>query len=175
MKFKLQNKPQEILKTDAFFVNRNKLLRSYPHPSDFLGYEIEPGKLGLRGEMWMGAVGLEGDLALLIPPAKRDIDAIGYSIQRGQYDWWRFLSFITVPRGNFRVAISLSFSHETFFDLSQDVVCCIEPDHLGIDERQICTHFSPDTSPVSDAWNALWKVFEREFSAQVAGSKYQDL
>lgn len=175
MNFKIENKPQEILKTNTFFVNREMLLRSHPHPNDFLEYEIEPGKLALRGEMWMGAVGLEGELGLLIPPAKRNIDEIGYSIQWGQYDWWRFLSFITIPRGKFSVAISFSFSHETFFDLSQDVVCCIESEKLGTDERQICTHFSPDTTPVSDAWHALWKVLQREFSAHVAGAEYQDL
>jgi len=175
MKFTLNSQQQEILKTSIFFVDRERLLSSYAYPEDFIRYEIIPGRLGLRGNMWMGAVGLEGDFALLIPPAKRDIDAVGYSINWGEWDWWGFLSCITIPRGNFNVALSLSFSHETFFDLSQDVVCCLEPEHLKDEAHQICTHFSPDTSSVAEAWNAIWKVLQRELGAHVAGDEYQDL
>ena len=175
MKFTLNTQPQEVLKTSLFFVNREKLIRAYTHPDYFKNYEIRPGELGLRGELWMGAVGLEGDFGLLIPPAKRDIDAMGYSIQRGEWDWWRFLSCITIPRGNYNVALSLSFSHETFFDASQDIVCCLEPDRMKREVGEICTGFSPDTSSVVEAWNAVWKVFQREFGANEANAEYQNL
>jgi len=175
MKFTLKTQPQEVLKTSLFFVNREKLIRAYTDPDSFKNYEIRSGELGLRGELWMGAVGLEGDFGLLIPPAKRDIDAIGYSIQRGEWDWWRFLSCITIPRGNYNVALSFSFSHETFFDASQDIVCCLEPDHLKGEGGEICTGFSPDTTSVAEAWSAVWKVFQREFDAQLASAEYQDL
>ncbi len=172
MKYTTNSRSQEILKTCLFFVDRVKLLRTYAHPEDFISYEILPGKLGLRGELWMGSVGLEGDFGLLIPAAKRDVEGIGYSIELGQYDWWRFLSLITLPRGDFNVALNFSFSHETFFDASQDVVCCLEPPSFKENIHQICTHFSPDTSSVSDAWKVAWQVFQREFSAQEANEEY---
>ena len=175
MKFTLNVRQQEILKTSTFFVDREKLLRCYAYPDDYVRYEPLPGKLGLRGEMWMGAVGLEGDFGLLIPPAKRDVDAFGYSIKRGEWDWWRFLSCVTIPRGNFNVALSLSFSHETFFDTSQNVVCCLESEQLKDGDYKICTHFSPDTSSVAEAWNAAWQVFQKELGAHVASAEYQDL
>jgi hypothetical protein len=175
MKFTVKTQSQEVLKTSVFFVDRLKLLRSYAHPDSFIGYEILPGKLGLKGELWMGAVGLEGDLALLIPPAKRDIDVIGYSIERGEWDWWRFLSCVTVPRGDYEVAFLISFSHETFFDASQDLVCCLEADQLQNENHLICTHFSPDTTSVSTAWEAIWNVFKREFSAQLPTDEFQSL
>lgn len=175
MKFAVKTQPQEVLKTGVFLVDREKLLGAYLNPNDFKNYEILPGKLGLRGEFWMGAVGLEGDFGLLIPPAKRNIDAIGYSIQLGEWDWWRFLSCITIPRGNYNVALSFSFSHETFFDASQDIVCCLEPDRMKREAGEICTGFSPDTSSVVEAWNAIWKVFQREFGANEANAEYQNL
>ena len=175
MNFTVKMRSQEVLKTGVFFVDREKLLRAYAHPDDFRTYEIVPGKIGLRGEFWMGAVGLEGDLGLLIPPAKRTIDGIGYSIQHGQWDWWRFLSCITVPRGNFKIAFLISFSHETFFDASQDLVCCLEPDQMQNAIHAICTDFSPQTTSVSEAWRALWDVFKREFFAQEANDEYQSM
>jgi hypothetical protein len=166
---------QEVLTTDVFFVDREKLFRAYPYPDDFVRYEIVPGKIGLCGKFWMGAVGLEGDLNLLIPPAKRTIEGIGYSIQRGEWDWWRFISCISVPRGNYKIAFLLSFSHETFFDASQDLVCSLEPDQLEKENHQICTDFSPENTSVSEAWGALWNVFKREFFAQEASDQYQSL
>lgn len=175
MKFTLQTQPQEVLKTGIFLVDREKLLRSYTYPDAYIGYEIQPGKLGLRGEFWMGSVGLEGDLGLLIPPAKRDIDVIGYSIQRGEWDWWRFLSCITIPRGGYKVALSFSFSDQTFFDASQDVVSLIEFDQMKEEAGLISTSFSPDTTSVADAWSAVWKVFQREFLASEAEPEYQGL
>ncbi len=175
MTFTLTGRQQEILKTSIFFVDREKLLGSYAHPDDFVRYEPLPGKLGLRGEMWMGSVGLEGDFGLLIPPAKRNMDAFGYSIKRGEWDWWRFLSCVTIPRGNFNVALSLSFSHETFFDASQDVVCCLESEKLKGYADKICTDFSPEFSSVAEAWNAVWLVFQRELGAHVASAEFRDL
>jgi hypothetical protein len=175
MNFTVNMQSQEVLKTCVFFVDREKLLREYPHPENFKTYEILPGKIGLRGEFWMGAVGLEGDLGLLIPPAKRDVNGIGYSIRRGEWDWWRFLSCITLPRGNFKLAFLLSFSHETFFDASQDVVCSLESHQLQNESQLICTYFSPETTSVSVAWGALWNVLEREFFAQEASVEFQVL
>ena len=175
MNFTVNMQSREVLKTCVFFVDREKLLREYAHPDNFKTYEIVPGKIGLRGEFWMGAVGLEGDLGLLIPPAKRDVDGMGYSIKRGEWDWWRFLSCITLPRGNFKLAFLLSFSHETFFDVSHDVVCCLESDQLKKETHLICTDFSPETTSVSVAWGALWNVFKRELSAQEASDEYQIL
>lgn len=175
MNFTVKTQALEVLKTGVFFVDREKLLSAYAHPNDFSTYEIMPGKIGLRGEFWMGSVGLEGDLALLIPPAKRTIDGIGYSIQRGEWDWWRFLSCISVPRGKYKIALLISFSHETFFDASQDLVCSLESDQLQEDAHQICTWFSPEVSSVSAAWVALWNVFQREFFAEEASDEYQAL
>ncbi len=175
MNFTVKTQSQEILKTSVFFVEREKLFRAYAHPDDFSRYEILPGIIGLRGEFWMGAVGLEGDLGVLIPPAKRSIDGIGYSIQRGEWDWWRFLSCITVPRGNFKVAFLVSFSHETFFDASHDLVCCLEADQLQNENHLISTDFSPETTSVSAAWEAVWNVLKREFSAQQATDEFQCL
>ena len=175
MSINVNMQPQEVLKTSVFFVDREKLLRSYAYPDDFRHYEIVPGKIGLKGKFWMGAVGLEGDLGLLILPAKWTIDGIGYSIQRGEWDWWRFLSCSTVPRGNFKVAFMISFSHETFFDASQDLVCCLESDQMQNEIHAICTDFSPETTSVSEAWEALWSVFKREFFAHEASDEYQSL
>ena len=40
---------------------------------------------------------------------------------------------------------------------------------------EICTGFSPDTTSVAEAWNAVWKVFQREFGANEASAEYQNL
>ena len=175
MNYRITSRSQDVLKTGVFFVDRKKILRSYSHPDEFAFYDILPGKLGVSGEFWMGAVGLEGDIDLLIPPSKRDIDAIGYSIRWGEWGWWRFLSCITIPRGNFNTSILFSLSHETFFDASQDIVCCLEPTQIEEASPHINTHSSPDTSSVGEAWDAAWVIFQREFDAHVASPEYQGL
>lgn len=175
MNWTTTSRPQDILKTGVFFVDRKQILRSSSYPDDFIFYEPMPGKLGLSGEFWMGAVGLEGSISLLIPPSKRDIDATGYSIRRGKWDWWAFLSFVTIPRGNYKTAILISFSYDNFFDNSQDIACCLEPAQIEEAVPHINTHFSPDTSSVGEAYNAAWVIFQREFSAHVASPEYQRL
>jgi hypothetical protein len=175
LKIKLRTTEQQVLDTSVFLVDRKKMLISCPFPDVFSVYETMPGMIALRGAMWMGAVGLEGDFSLLIPPAKRDIDAIGYSIKWGEWDWWRFLSCITIPKGDYRVAMLFSFSNHTFFDMSQNIACYLEPERLEEETGFISTHSSPDTSSVDEAWTALWGVFQREFDARIAGDEYQSL
>lgn len=165
MKFIVETEPQEILKTSLFSVDRKQLLRSYAEPEEFSCYDIVPGELGLWGEFWIGAIGLEGELSLFVPPAKRDIDVIGYSVKQGEGDVWRFLSCTTIPKGNFNIALSFSFSHETFFDCSQDVVCCLEHHQLKDESHQICTDTSREVTSLRNAWDAGWKIFQREFRA----------
>lgn len=173
MNFTVKMQSQEVLNTGRFFVDREKLLRAYAYPDVLRTYEIVPGKIALCGEFWMGAVGLEGDLFLLIPLAPRTVEDIGCSIQREEWEWYRFLSCISVPRGNYKIAFLISFSHETRFDASQDIVCCLESDQLQKEANQICTDFSPENTSVSEAWAALWNVFKREFFAQEASDHYQ--
>jgi hypothetical protein len=172
MKSLIISRPQEILKTSIFFVDPEKLMRSRDNPRN---WETIQGKMGLRGELWMGAVGVEGTFGLLIPPAKHDIEAIGYSIKWGEWDWWAFLSCVTLARGSYKVAVSLSFSHGTFFDLSQDIVCCLEEDQLGEEMGDLMTHTYPETSSIAVAWEALWRIFQREFAAELAPPEYQGL
>ena len=175
MKVKLRTVERQILNTSVFLVDRKKILISCPISDSFSRYETTPGMIALRGEMWMGAVGLEGDFGLLIPPADRDVDVIGYSIKEGEWDWWRFLSCITVPKGDYEVAMLFSFSNETFFDMSQDVACRLEPERLNEERGFISTDYSPDTSSVDEAWGALWRVFQRELDARIADDEYQSL
>jgi hypothetical protein len=58
---------------------------------------------------------------------------------------------------------------------SHDLVCCLEVDQLQNENHLISTNFSPDTSSVSAAWEAVWNVFKREFSAQQASEEFQGL
>lgn len=175
MKIVIKSQPKEVLETGTFFVDRRSLLGFYEYADDFTKYEILPGKLGLRGELWMGAIGLEGEFGLLIPPATRDMDAIGYSIQKGEWDWWRFLSCVTIPRGRHSLALLFSFSDYTFFDASHDVVSCLESSQLKDDAHEIGTYSSSDNTPLAVAWKAAWRVFQREFCAEMASTEHQDL
>jgi hypothetical protein len=184
-----KEKPQIVLRTGVFFLDAIKLFSKdsiyfnsgNPTPTeitdfykDWGRYFVGSQKFGISAEFWMGAVGIEGNLNLLIPPAKKDIDILGYSRGKGEWDWWGFLSCITVPEGNYTTSLIISFMHESYFDRSQDIINNFKCDAAD-DPSLLATHFSTDTSSIEDAWGELWKIFKKDLSAEVANESFNGL
>lgn len=177
--YRIHNSSREILVTDVFLVDIRKLLRvdaakgliSTTNWPDDLGDGIV-GKVALRGEFWMGSIGLEGFLSLLVPIPHRSAREGKFASEKQVFDWWRFLTCVSVPADEYRVELWLSMSSGTDFARSQDVVCRLTNEQLGEQVNQIATYFDPDQS-VSDAWDAAWVVFQREFDALRAPERLQ--
>jgi len=141
---------------------------------DWQNYYSMPKKFGICGEFYMGSVGIEGELDLLIPPAKKTIDILGYSRDKNEWDWWGFLSCLTVPSNQYKTSMVISFKHESYFDRSQDIICHAEATAADYPSR-LATHFSPNTSSIEDAWCELWKIFQNKFDAEAASDDFNKL
>jgi hypothetical protein len=170
----VKNSLQEILVTDIFLVDVRKILRihesngqiSTKNWPDDLGDEIK-GKIALRGEFWMGSIGLEGFLSLMVPLRDKKQKKSEVSWDENLFDNWRFLSCLCVPAENDEIEFWFSMSSATDFYRGQDVVCRLTNVQLGDEASLITTYFLPDCSPVCVAWQAAWKVFQREFDALI--------
>lgn len=161
------------LKTGLIALDPIKLMRLIENASDYSNnheHSNYPGKILIRGELWMGSTGLEGHFALFVPPPKHKIDVPSNFIKNGDWEWWHFLSCISVPRNDYKIAVILSFAHESFFNRSFDIVCCLEHDQLGEESEIISPNYPSQNcvSEVTNAWSALWRVFQREFDATEA-------
>lgn len=175
----------ETLYTDIFFVNVHRLFRddrTYKMDKrtaaierDWGCYLFDNQKLALFGKFWLGSVGIEGDIGLVVPPAKRDVDMLGYSIASDEFDSWSFLKCVTIPENNYRVSIRLSFSRSTFFDRPEDVVIAIDEQEVGEMTESLtrwCLWKYPQAEDSIEAsWNALWKVYQDVLQAEIADER----
>jgi hypothetical protein len=78
------------------------------------------------GRFWIGRIGIEGELSLFIPPAKKNIDILGYSRSEGECDWWGFLSCTTIPANKNITSVFSSFDQEIYFDRPHDIIYRLE-------------------------------------------------
>lgn len=60
-------------------------------------YASDSGYLRIRPSVTLGAIGVQGNLALGIPPSEEDVDAWEASRPAGHWDYYGFLSFVTIP------------------------------------------------------------------------------
>ena len=87
--------------------------------SDWKGYECKDGCLLLSCKFWMGAAGIEGEMGLWIRPREHDVDLWEASCLAGQSDWWRFLNFLSLPKGNaYENQEIIIFLHKILFLMS---------------------------------------------------------
>jgi len=145
----------------SFNLSNKLLLAGYC--DDFERYARD-GMLTLRGDIWMGVVGIEGKFGLRIPPSGKDIDAWEASISAGQEDWWGFIGMITVPAngwGNSNILIYVE--NNTFFDMAHQILATIEISEC-ID---VLTLEGPVYLEVLyAAWGQTWKLLQSRFDAR---------
>lgn len=174
----------EVLTTGPFSVSINKLFQHDPFYSksenlpsleqDMGYYCTQSGRLELEGEFWLGSVGIEGNITLIVPPAKEDIEALGYSVNKGERDRWNFLTCLTIPENDGNVSIRLAYARSTFFERPEDVVVNIDSTMIGSEVECItrwCIDQDNDES-IQEAWNGLWRLFERILDAQPSSTDF---
>ncbi len=174
----------EVLTTEPFSVSINKLFQHDPFYSKsenlaslegYMGhYCTQSGRLVLEGEFWLGSVGIEGNITLIVPPAKKDIELLGYSVNKGEIDRWVFLTCLTIPENDGNVSIRLAYARNTFFDRPEDVVVKIDSKMIGDEVERItrwCIDQDKDES-IEEAWNGLWRIFERILEAQPSSTDF---
>lgn len=81
----------------------------------------------LQLEIWMGAVGVQGSVSLILPPVDFDItDCWDFCRKAGVWDIWSFLSFQYQYNENLDPIIFFNFNKGNFFEVDLDVYKIIE-------------------------------------------------
>ena len=82
-------------------------------------YEVEKDILILSFSFSMGLIGIEGTIAVGIPPTNEDIDAWDLSRKAGEWDWYSIFGFNIRPNINSNGTLNLHFFNQfnTFFEI----------------------------------------------------------
>jgi len=139
-----------------------------PEEVDEWGYYIFKHMcLLLRCRLWMGVGGVEGEMELWIPPSGHDeLDVWEASRLAGKHDWWRFLNFLSSPKGGAyeNQEITIFFAQNTFFDQDLRVLLRIsESDNIfyGIEEN---------FKSLNQGVEVVIKLFKKHLNAKVIDS-----
>lgn len=118
---------------------------------DWQTYCSKDGYLRIRPLIFYGSVGVEGYLALGVPPNDFEVDAWEASRQAGTWDFWDMLGLITVPAGDYASNVILYFNANTFFNRDLDVLHTLPG-------NTTCTN-------LEESWEELFTIFQKSFGA----------
>lgn len=185
MKIEIRQEQHEVLYTDYFFVSAPKLFKNcevYGDGHDEKNFNLESfdrdwspyyfgsRRLALAASLWQGPVGIEGELELAVPPAKKSLDTFGYSISEGELDRWDFLRLSALPAGEGKVHFLLSFARMTFFDRPEDVIHKFDF-RLVDQERDLVI----GALGLRQGWEGLWNIFVQALDAEYADQSLDQL
>lgn len=123
----LRTKEESVFQPTDFGVKVDILFPK--EQSDWKTYASDDGYLRIRPTVTMGAAGLQGSLALGNPPRETALDAWEASKEAGVWDYWSFLSFVTIPSDiGDRQYVLLFFETNTFFERPLEVVTRLQLD-----------------------------------------------
>ena len=90
----------------------------------------------LKLELWMGSVGIQGSISLMLPPINFDIDDVwDFCRKAGEWDVWSFLSFQYQYDQNLNSFIVMNYNRGNFFENDLMIYQSIRLDELiGKDE-----------------------------------------
>lgn len=133
--------------------------------SDWEEYEFKDGCLLLSCKFWMGVAGIEGEMGLWIRPSGHDVDLWEASRLAGKCDWWRFLNFLSVPKGNDyeNQEIIIFFAQNTFFNEDLRVLCRISTPESDESFYVI----DDDLESLSQGVQVVIEVFKKHLGAEV--------
>jgi hypothetical protein len=105
------------MKPFVFYADRTKLFSQFEDGDCILEdtYDFAENFIKLEGRIWRGFTGIEGSMALRIPPRDHDIDAWEGSCSAGTEDGWAFLGFMSVPNGAYEIKLIFFLQTPTFF------------------------------------------------------------
>ena len=130
-------------------------------------YVFKDRCLLLSCRLWMGVGGVEGEMGLWIPPSGHDeLDAWEASRLAGKHDWWRFLNFLSSPKGGAyeNQEITIFFAKNTFFDQNLRVLSRIS------ESDDIFYGIENDFESLNQGVQVVIKLFEKHLDAKVIDS-----
>lgn len=137
----MQNRIEERVVTTAYLkVNSNTVfddedvLDTLKNPKYPIA--VENDFLLLKLESWMGSVGIQGSISLLLPPIDFDIDDVwDFCRKAGEWDVWSFLSFQYQYDQNLNSFIVINYNRGNLFENDLMIYQSIRLDELiGKDE-----------------------------------------
>ena len=133
--------------------------------------EAKEGYILTKVEVFAGAAGIEGELALCVAPKDYDEDAWEASRSAGEWDYWAFLSFITAPapHGNLwdeGATLTVFFGANTFFDRPLEAVRLLNiRDGDVADDLVFHSPWPPEDEELDSTARALVELLKRELGA----------
>jgi hypothetical protein len=139
------------------------------------------GMMRYRGEFYFGLAGIEGNLAMGIPPRiseKYDLDAWEGSRNSLEWDWWECLGIQTISPENgdlwesgFRIIFF--FMRNTFFDSPLKLIKTITlTDSSQLNYAELSTNFWGLDDFNEDNFNVFKQLLESEFDAEFIKYEY---
>ena len=157
-----------VFKPDDFGIQLEKL---FPSEIDSWNRSAsQDGYLRLRPSVFIGISGLEGSLALGNPPSETALDCWEASKPAGVWDYWSFLSFITVPSSNNgEKKLVIFFEGNTFFDRPLEIIAELELDSSDgdwMDARE-------EVDMLREEWAVIFEKLTNQFrAAPLDGKKW---
>ena len=132
--------------------------------SDWKEYECKDGCLLLRCKFWMGVAGIEGEMGLWIRPRTHDVEIWDASYLAEQCDWWRFINFSSLPKGNAyeNQEIIIFFAQNTFFNEDLRVLSRIS----FPETEELYYAIEDDLKSLSQGVQIIVAVFEKYLGAK---------
>ena len=137
----MQNKIEERLVTTVYMKVKSvsvfddeKILSTLNNPKYPIAFEKD--FLLLKLELWMGSVGIQGTISLMLPPIDFDIDDVwDFCRKAGMWDVWSFLSFQYQYDQNLNSFIVINYNRGNFFENDLMIYKSIKLDELIEEEK----------------------------------------
>lgn len=138
---RIQHRIEERVVTTAYMKVKSvsvfddgKILSTLNNPKYPIAFEKD--YILLKLELWMGSVGIQGSISLLLPPIDFDIDDVwDFCRKAGEWDVWSFLSFQYQYDQNLNSFIVMNYNRGNFFENDLMIYQSIRLDELiGKDE-----------------------------------------
>jgi hypothetical protein len=142
---------------------------SFGSGEDLSNYLFDQHRIRVRCEAKMGVLGVEGDLALWIPPADHDEDDLWEASRKaGEHDWWSFLQFQTVPNGNDSAPeLILFYAHNTFLERNLAIVKRLPLANDSFDCSLLRSHLEIGDELEEQTYLELKQLFGKYLNAEV--------
>lgn len=148
----------EVYNPPEFCVEGSKLFSG--EEGDWSHHASTDGFLRLKPMIFSGVAGVEGTLALAVPPTDLYVAAWEASKPPGVWDHWAMLGLTSVPTGDDEeTSMVIFFLFNTFFDRPLEVV------HTW--EKSPCYYYEDLVS----CWDDVYQLFQEKLGATTLSGK----
>ena len=160
------------MKPFFFYADRTKLFSQLEDGDCILGdtYDFAENYIKLEGNVWRGFAGIEGSMALRIPPSDYDIDAWEASRSAGEEDGWAFMGFMSVPNGPYEIKLLFFLQNPTFFYDDYKIIYEIDSNQEDLWEFPLDYPVEYQEELLQEIihqeWQIFWKMLEKHFGAK---------